>query len=157
MRVRKRYGIKEKRFRRVTEALTDTFGMSPEGTKFEVAETDGPEVYLVDGVPVALDTGDGLFPALAGILRFPPSRRYVTVDMGAVAFLANGANVMAPGIVEADPAIREGDAVWVREETHGRPLCVGRALRNGPDMVRGKGVAVETVHYVGDRLWRVFG
>jgi PUA domain protein len=78
----------------------------------------------------------------------------VTVDMGAVPHVANGADVMAPGITEADPAIRAGDLVWVRDERNRRPLAVGRALVDGPAMPRGKkGKAVETLHHVGDALW----
>ena len=42
----------------------------------------------------------------------------------------------------ADPLIVAGDVVWVRDETHGRPLAVGLALAAGPELVaatQGKG------------------
>ncbi len=155
--------MKEKRFWRDVAPYAEAFGVELHGGKFEVAETDGPRVYILDGTPIVLDFGDGAgegpsghAPALVGILRHPPTRRYVTVDPGAVRFLANGADVMAPGIVDADPGIREGDVVWVREQVHGKPLSVGRALRPGTEMVRGQGKAVEVFHYVGDRLWKLF-
>ena len=76
--------------------------------------------------------------------------------MGAVAYVYNGADVMAPGIVDADAGIRTGDFVWVRDEKNGRPLAVGRALMDGTTMVtERRGKAVESIHHVGDDLWRV--
>jgi len=63
---------------------------------------------------------------------------------------------MAPGIVDADPEIKTGDAVWVRDQNNKRPLLVGVALMDGPAMVAGKGgKAVKTVHYVGDKIWNL--
>jgi len=80
----------------------------------------------------------------------------VGVDEGAVAFLLRGADVMSPGIVEADPAIQPGDMVWVREAKHKRPLAVGRALITGPEMVASKkGKAVRTLHHLRDKLWEI--
>jgi PUA domain protein len=62
---------------------------------------------------------------------------------------------MAPGIVEADPALQPGDWCWVRDERNKQPLAVGKALVPGAAMVRGKGKAVKSVHHVGDKLWTV--
>jgi len=76
--------------------------------------------------------------------------------MGAVRFIYNGADVMAPGIVDADPGIRAGDIVWVRDEKNGRPLAIGRAIMDGPTMAREeKGKATQTIHHVGDEIWRL--
>jgi len=64
--------------------------------------------------------------------------------------------VMAPGIVEADPTIRAGEIVWVRDEKNRRALAVGRAIMDGPTMAREeKGKAIQTLHHVGDDLWRL--
>jgi len=71
-----------------------------------------------------------------------------------VRFLANGADCMAPGVTGADPEIAEDDLVYVRDGKHKRPLVVGIATMSGPDMVvAGKGKAIKTLHYVGDRIW----
>ena len=156
MRVRKRYGLREKDFKKVTSGFVETFGMTLDGSRFEEAETDGPTMYLLDGVPIGFELDGELYPSIAGIMKFNATEKAVTVDMGAVRFLANGANVMAPGIVDADPSIKKGDTVWVREESHGRPLTVGKATQDGPDMVKGTGVAIETVHFVGDKIWKLF-
>jgi predicted RNA-binding protein (TIGR00451 family) len=63
---------------------------------------------------------------------------------------------MAPGIVDADPAVRPADIVWVRDEKNRRPLAVGKALMDGPTMIREeRGKAIETLHHVGDDIWRI--
>jgi PUA domain protein len=74
--------------------------------------------------------------------------------MGAVKFVTNGADVMAPGIVDAYSGIVEGDQVWVCDERNRKPLAVGIAVMSGEQMVEGdEGVAVKLVHYVGDVVW----
>jgi PUA domain protein len=77
------------------------------------------------------------------------------VDPGAIKFIINGADTMSPGIVEADPAINEGDLVIIVEQAHGKAIAIGRALIPGKNMVRGKGKAIKTIHYVGDELWKL--
>ena len=74
--------------------------------------------------------------------------------MGAVRFMANGADVMSPGIVDADPDLVEGDVVVVVDETHRKPLAVGISLISGSEMVENdKGKAVKTIHFIGDPIW----
>jgi predicted RNA-binding protein (TIGR00451 family) len=73
-----------------------------------------------------------------------------------VKFLANGADVMAPGVVDADPGIKVGMSVWVRDQNNLRPLLIGTALMDGPEMKSANGgKAVKTVHFVGDKLWNL--
>jgi len=117
----------------------------------------GPHRLLLRGEePIALVVGEAIAPTVRGLLGFPATKRAVTVDMGAVRFIYNGADVMAPGITEADPAIRAEDIVWVRDEKNQRPLAVGRAIMDGPTMAREeKGKAIETLHHVGDEIWRL--
>src|SRR5436853_7001931 len=117
----------------------------------------GPQRLVRRGEePIALVVGDGIAPTVRGLLAFPATKRAVTVDMGAVRFIYNGADVMAPGIVDADPGIRAGDVVWVRDEKNGRPLAIGRAIMDGPTMAREeKGKAIQTIHHVGDDIRRL--
>lgn len=156
LRVRRRTRLRRKDVTEWFGRLAAEFGMDlPEGDP-AVDEGEAGDLRLLFLGPdaVALLLGDGIAPTVRGLLAFPASRRHVTVDMGAVPFVYNGADVMAPGIVDADPAILEGDFVWVRDERHRRPLAVGRALMDGPTMAREeKGKAIETIHHVGDALW----
>ena len=76
--------------------------------------------------------------------------------MGAVGFVTNGADVMSPGIVDADPQIQPGDLIWIADETHNKPLGVGEALLTGEEMIANtKGKAIKNIHYIGDALWEI--
>ena len=123
--------------------------------KLELVETDEAEFIFVDGEPILFRIEGKIFPTVKGALKLAPSRRKVVVDPGAVRFIINGADVMGPGIVEADPDIREGDLVIVVEKAHGKALAIGRALIPGKDMAGRSGKAVKSVHYVGDELWNL--
>ncbi|MGP8331127.1 MAG: PUA domain-containing protein, partial [Methanosarcinaceae archaeon] len=58
-------------------------------------------------------------------------------------------------IVSADPDIMKGDLVIIKEETHGKPLAIGRALISGEAMTADSGKAIKSLHYVGDKLWNI--
>jgi len=78
------------------------------------------------------------------------------VDMGAVKFMAKGADVMSPGITEADPMVKEGDLVIIIDENHRKPLAIGRSLISGLEMVQNReGKAVKTLHFIGDEIWNL--
>lgn len=156
--LRKRRRLKRKEIAVHTESLESDLGIRllDGDDAVDEAQVGGRTVVLVDGVIVAISLGDRAFPTVRGLLRARPARRHVTVDMGAVPHVCNGADVMAPGIVEADPAIRPGDFVWIRDERNGQPLAIGEALLSGPEMVaQRRGKAVRTLHHVGDDLWKV--
>jgi archaeosine synthase len=83
----------------------------------------------------SIDTGTGLLrPTIDGWNLIPEGYRVFIDD-----FIPEG-DVLAPGVVRADPAIREGDEVLV---VGARALAVGRAAVPGEEMLRlGRGVAV---------------
>jgi len=123
---------------------------------FNESEAGPHRLLLRDNEAFAILVDDGIAPTVRGLLAFPASRRAATVDMGAIRFIYNGADVMAPGIIDADPGIRAGDLVWVRDERNRQPLAIGRAIMDGPTMSREKrGKAIETLHHVGDDLWHL--
>lgn len=154
-RVRRRSRLRDKEAADLLAALSSKTGAAlwKPGTPVETGEFLERRVLVVDNKVLGLFEGDEAFLSVRGLLAHRPALRYVTVDMGAVRFVANGADIMAPGIVEADPAVKEGDFVWIRDERNKQPLAVGRALVPGAAMVRGKGKAVKSVHYLGDKLW----
>jgi PUA domain protein len=158
LKVRRRTRLRRREVEACFQRLREDFGMAmpSDETPIDVAEAGDLRVLLRGDEAIALIVGDTVGPTVKGLLAFPAGRRQVTVDMGAVPFVYNGADVMAPGIVEADPAIRTGDLVWVRDEKNRRPLAVGRAIMDGPTMAREeRGKAIETIHHVGDDLWRI--
>lgn len=120
------------------------------------AEIDGTIVYLFNGAVILARRDDILFPTLTnpGLERLPS----VYVDMGAVPFVCNGADVMAPGITEVSGEFEEGELVVVRDVKHGKGLAVGKALVTSVEMREmKKGKTIRNLHYVGDKLWKVVG
>lgn len=158
--LRRQRRLRRKEIRELAEALQDAVGAAPfdEGDPVDRAEAPSFDVLLLRNEALALVVGGAPVPTVRGLLRSPAARRHVTVDMGAVPHVSNGADVMAPGIVEADPAIEPGRLVWVRDEKNRQPLAVGEALVTGEEMVAGdEGRAVRTLHHVGDWLWDLAG
>ncbi|MDP2765831.1 MAG: RNA-binding protein [Candidatus Methanoperedens sp.] len=137
----------------IVEAFGDASSFADK--KLEYVETDKWYFIFVDGEPLLFKIEGKIFPTVKGALKLNPSRRKVIIDSGAVKFIINGADVMSPGIVEADPSIKEGDLVIVVEQAHGKALAIGRALVPGKDMAGGKGKAVKSIHYVGDEIWKL--
>lgn len=153
--VRRRSRLREKESAELRASLAAMTGAAlwKETAAVETGEFLDQQVLVVDNKVLGLYDDGQPFLSVRGLLAHKPTLRYVTVDMGAVKFVANGADIMAPGIVEADPAVKEGDFVWIRDERNKQPLAVGRALVPGTAMVRGKGKAVKSVHHLGDKLW----
>lgn len=157
IRIRKRKRMREKEIKALAEDLSGLFGIQTftENDPLDIAE--GPEFNLIfcGNEILGMIYEDKPFLTVRGLHRYAPKRRFVTVDMGAVKFVTNGADVMGPGIVEADDDISEGDLVWVRDERNLMPLAVGMALRDSAGIrAKEKGKAVMMLHYVGDKLWK---
>ena len=157
IRIKKRRRLRNKEAKALAEELSEIMGtetFSPEGAVDKAQSTDF-DVIFVEGEIRALVYDGRAFLTIRGILAYGAERRFVTVDMGAVPYVSNGADIMAPGVVEADPGISEGDLVWIRDERNHRPLAMGKAILQGKEMVSlGSGKAVETIHFIGDKLWR---
>ncbi|MBP2045482.1 PUA domain protein [Methanobacterium aggregans] len=156
MKIRKRYYLKKKKLKEVQEKLGVYSELIGSKSKVEIIETDLPDILLVDGEPLVMMLDGAPLPTIKGALKMDITSSYVVVDMGAVKFVAKGADIMSPGIVDADPSIEEGDLVVILEETHKKPLAVGRSLISGPEMVENsEGKAVKSLHYVGDEIWNL--
>ena len=148
----RRYHLSKKKIKEVRRNLA--FDIWPEG-RYEMLEAEIP-VVLLDGFPAFFLHGGKYYPTVLLLLNHPVEDRYVTVDMGAVKHVLNGANVFSAGIVDADRKIEVGDAVYVRDEKYGKPLAVGIAEMSGDEMVSKKsGVAVKTLHHYGDKIQKV--
>ena len=79
----------------------------------------------------------------------------ITVDMGAIKFVINGADIMRPGIVNIEDGIEKNDFIVIVDENNGKPLSVGIAILNSEDMKETKsGKVIKNIHYVGDDIWR---
>ena len=120
----------------------------------EQASSREGDILILDRIPTFFSVKGNFYLTLKGHNRYEVITKYVTVDMGAVPFLVNGADVMAPGIVDADPSIREGDVIWVRDEKNLKAILVGVSRESGERLVSlSRGKVVDTLHFVGDALW----
>jgi PUA domain protein len=156
IRLRKRSRLRKKEIKAYTEHLEEIFSQQYFSVNDTVdkAELAGFEVIFVNGEILALIISGVPFLTVRGLLKYRPENRFVTVDMGAVKYVYNGADVMTPGIVDADESIKEGDIVWIRDEKNKQPLAVGCALISGKEMILSdKGKAVKSIHHVGDSIW----
>jgi len=127
------------------------FGSKP---RVEVNETEVAEIFIIDGKPLLARSDKALFPTLAFDDVFPFLPRIV-VDMGAVPYVCDGADVMAPGVVSIEGDFKENDFLLVVDERYGKPLMIGVALFNSQAMKNLKqGKIVKNVHHVGDKIWK---
>tara|TARA_Y100000034_G_C6835939_1_gene377757 strand:+ start:140 stop:586 length:447 start_codon:yes stop_codon:yes gene_type:complete len=80
----------------------------------------------------------------------------ITVDMGAVKFVVNGADIMRPGIVEIELEIKKNDFIVIIDQNNKKSLAVGIALLNSEEMQNSSsGKVIKNIHYVGDELWKM--
>ena len=156
---RNRARLREKDAARLRAAVEAHFGVAPwpEGAHVDRANTHEGDVLLLGGHIIGFfqpaEPEARLVPTVRVLLAGSPGKSFVTVDMGAVPFVHKGADIMGPGIVEADPNLQVGDLLWVRDERNRRPLAVGEALVPGAEMPKQPGKKVRNLHRVGDLFW----
>lgn len=151
-----RHRLKDKKIEEFVEQIEKKLGDSPfhMGDQVDVADTENGKVVIANDKVQATFFDDEVFPTIKGFLEMEATKRYVTVDMGAVKFVYNGADIMAPGIVDADESIQEGQLVWVRDVEHEKPLAVGRAMTDGKTMKDSdSGKVIKSLHHVGDEMY----
>ena len=126
--------------------------LNPEAT-VEAAETDFGQLLLVDGRPLLFKVKESVLPTLLFteiLIRLPK----VTVDMGAIPHVCNGADVMAPGIVGVEGDFKKGDLILVLDQKHGKPLALGEIQCDSSNFSSiKKGMVVKNLHYVSDKYW----
>ena len=156
--IKNRHRLKKREIRDIQSDLKETFtgDFLNEEVSVETGNVEGIKIIFVDDEPCFMIHENKIVFTLYGLRRYKPKENFVVVDMGAVKFVTNGADVMSPGIVDADKNIVEGDQVWICDEKHHEPLAVGVAVMNGDKMIsEEKGKAVRVIHYVGDLLWNL--
>ena len=156
MQVKSRHHLRSDEVTAIRETVADALDVDLNGNTFELVELEDAAVdlVLVDGEPLVFYIDAEPFLTVRGANALEPNAGIVTVDAGAISFVSDGADVMRPGIVEADADIAEDDLVVVVEETHGKALAVGRARTDGDAMVGDSGKVVSSLHHVGDELYQ---
>jgi PUA domain protein len=129
----------------------------PKVKDLKIAELDDPTLAIIFDDQLKLYVGrrnnESYFPLLKDE-QILPALANTMVDMGAVKFVCNGANVMRPGIVSFSGDFKKGDLLLIKEVSHSKAIAVGRALEDKtPAETMKKGPTIQNLHYVGDKLW----
>lgn len=156
--LRNRHRLKKKEIKDIinelkTDFSSDFFNVD---SNVEVGYLDQFKVILVDEGIDFMIIDDKVIFTVRGLHKYNPKERFVVVDMGAVSFVSKGADIMVPGIIDADISIQKNDYVWICDEKNRKPLAVGMALMTGEEMKsKNTGKAIKNIHYVGDKLWNL--
>jgi len=164
-----KHPISKKEVKKIVEEMARIFGgevaekLISKKDQVLVGEFDKTtQILFINGKPRFIRREGLIFPLVITLYELSDKedlrkwKRRVVVDQGAVPYILNGADVMAPGIVDADEGIKEGDFVFVVEEEYGRPLAIGIALMDGKTMKeKTKGKAVKIIHHAKDKIWEL--
>ena len=158
IRIRKRHRLREKEVRPLEEEIKERLGIEKLfDAKDAVDRAEAPEFDVLFGNNeiMGLIYEGKAFLSVRGLLKYPAKKYGITVDMGAVPFVTKGADIMGPGITDADPQIVPGDLVWIKDIKNGVPLAVGEALVSAEQMLaKAPGKAIKNLHHVTDKLWK---
>ena len=136
--VKKRHSIRKSQAQDILSRLSEQIGPSAKffhADMVEVLETNANvSLFMVNKKMSLMDNGTWVFPTLRGAILFPFPERRVVVDAGAIPYVVNGADVMRPGIVSISDDVKADAPVQIVDERHGKPLAIGIALFDAPDM-----------------------
>jgi PUA domain protein len=158
-RIKKRHLLKKSAQRREVEKIEKVLGTSLVGldskVRFEEGILDdGSRVLLFNDTILFFEYENLVIPTIHAILDGRVKLPQVTVDMGAVRHVVNGADIMRPGITNIDDGIEVGSVVAIVDERHGKPLAIGISKLNTEDMRAAEsGKVIQSIHYVNDALW----
>ena len=127
----------------------------PKKCRIEVIHTEAGDIlYAVNNELKLWKSKDGYIPVLTLLLSKHVKLKTVIVDMGAIRFVTNGADIMRPGITQIDPEIKKGEIIQIVDETHNRSLAVGRAMFDAAEMEqKSAGKVVKNIHTIKDSVW----
>jgi len=158
--VMRRVSVRKKERKVFLRKISEILGIEAEkifGSKpqIEIIDTKRCKLYLINGAPLIGVLEGIIFPTLF-FKKYVNHLPKVTVDMGAVPYICNGADVMAPGVIRIDGDFEEKALVAVIDERNKRPIAVVYSLFNSEktsSIERGK--VFRNLHYVGDEIWRL--
>ncbi|MFB6217071.1 MAG: DUF1947 domain-containing protein, partial [Candidatus Aenigmatarchaeota archaeon] len=145
MSIKERHAIRSSEIRDIIDNLKSELGEEIEeiSDKFvEIIETsEKGDIIAVDGVPYLVKKDEKFFPLIPASEDL--SIRRVTVDMGAIEPISTGADIMAPGIVEVEEGISEGDIVAIDDEENRKVLAIGSVIVDSSELTGEGGKVIE--------------
>lgn len=157
MQILRRHALRKGDFKLLKEQLSKIIEGSIDSlfkTGAELVITDSCELYAEDKKVLAFKVGERIIPSLRalneGLVKLPT----ITVDMGAVPYVTNGADIMAPGITHVTDGLVAGNIVTIIDENYGKSLAVGELLFDSDNIKQTeKGKVIKNLHYVNDSIW----
>jgi PUA domain protein len=147
----KRTQLKSKEVNRLLEKFNVNLSKK---NQIVLIEEKNIKLILVDKTPSFFYYKDRICPTLK-YLQDNLILKKITVDMGAIKFVINGADIMRPGIVNIEDGIEKNDLIIVIDEKNGKPLSVGITLLNSEEMNKTtSGKVIKNIHFVGDHIWK---
>ena len=144
--------LSKKDIKNVNSVLSERYGLEQFVNKKD-------DVYIEDDIlyinkePCFFYLDDKLVPTLKLLLKDNFLKK-VVIDMPAVKFIVDGADVMRPGITEIDDGIDRGDVVAIVDENNRKPVAVGVASTDSEGLRSAEnGKVIKNIHYVGDEYW----
>ena len=120
----------------------------------ELWEDENQKLLVINKIPAFFYYENQPVPTLK-YLQTNSLLKKVVIDMGAVKFIVNGADIMRPGIVVIELGIEKEEFIVIVDVNHKKPLAVGIALLDSVEMQGIKtGKVIKNIHYVGDEIWR---
>jgi PUA domain protein len=161
MKLKNRHHLRSDEIKELEEKIEENYGekyihkIFSSNSTVEIAEMEDEYlIYIIDGDFLLIETEKDLIPSLKAILNEKLDLKKVVVDMGAIKYVVNGADVMRPGIVEIDSNIKKDSYIKVVEETYSKALAIGIALYDSDTMKSmEKGKVVKNIHYINDKIW----
>ncbi len=160
MDIKARHFMSSKEVKKLIEELKARFGNTLDafmGTKPQIERIvldNSEELMAINKIVSFWKRGDIYVPLLKLLIDCVVQLKTIVVDMGAIKFVTNGADVMRPGIRRIDPTIRAGDIVVVVDENNARPLAVTQAMMDAAQMEGTKaGKVLKNLHTINDFLW----
>jgi len=146
--------IKDEILRQYDQKFIDQ--IFPKKSNVELIKTEtGDVLFAVNNELKLWKSKDGYIPVLTLLLNNRVDLKTIVVDFGAVRYVANGADVMRPGITKIDPSIKKGDIIKIEEETKHRALAVGKAMFDASEMkTKNSGKVVKNLHTIQDSIWQ---
>ncbi|MBN2230916.1 MAG: DUF1947 domain-containing protein [Candidatus Thorarchaeota archaeon] len=157
-RIKKRHLLKKREqkmeLERLEADLGSSIGLDPKAQLESGILDDGSRILLLDGEIIFFEHEKRYFPTLRALLNNMVQIPRVTIDMGAVKFVVNGADIMRPGITQIDDGVKKDGIVVIVDERHGKPLAVGVSnLSAGELRSATSGKVVKSIHHINDDLW----
>ncbi|MEA2069956.1 MAG: DUF1947 domain-containing protein [Asgard group archaeon] len=159
MKISKRHPLRKSKIENLKSKLREQIGDEVEEfikDRVEKVETDEGILYAQEQEIIAFRLKDKIYPSLQALNKDIVHLPTVTVDMGAVPYVTNGADIMAPGITNIEEGIKKGDIIAVIDENYGKSLAVGKMLYDREQVLQmKKGKVITSIHYVNDEIWSI--